>query len=51
MNNLFEKDNPKVAPVLFNNGCVYFFMGNKPKAIEYLNRSINLTFKISLYSH
>ena len=39
--NLFEKDNPKVAPVLFNNGCVYFFMGNKPKAIEYLNRSIN----------
>ena len=39
--NLFEKDNPKIAPVLFNNGCVYFFMGNKQKAIEYLNRCIN----------
>ena len=39
--NLFEEGNPKIAPVLFNNGCVYFFIGNKPKAIEYLNRCIN----------
>ena len=35
---LFEKDNPKIAPVLFNNGSAYFFMGNKQKAIEYLNK-------------
>ena len=38
---LFEKDNPKIAPILFNNGCAYFFMGNKAKTIEYLNRCIN----------
>ena len=39
--NLFVKNDPKIAPVLFNNGCAYFFMGNKPKAKEYLNRCIN----------
>ena len=39
--NLFEKNDPKIAPVLFNNGCAYFFMGNKPRAREYLNRCIN----------
>ena len=38
---LFEKNDPKIAPVLFNNGCAYFFMGNKPRAREYLNRCIN----------
>ena len=37
---LFEKNDPKIAPVLFNNGCCYFFEGNKPKAKEYLNRCI-----------
>ena len=39
--NLFVKNDPKIAPVLFNNGCAYFFMGNKPRAREYLNRCIN----------
>ena len=38
---LFEKNEPKIAPVLFNIGCIYFFQGNKPKAITYLNRCIN----------
>ena len=38
---LFEKNEPKIAPVLFNTGCAYFFMGNKSKAKEYLNRCIN----------
>ena len=38
---LFEKNEPKIAPVLFNTGCAYFFMGNKPKAKKYLNRCIN----------
>ena len=39
--NLFEKNEPKIAPVLFNNGCAHFFNGNKHSAIEYLNRSIS----------
>ena len=39
--NLFVKNDPKIAPVLFNNGCAYFFMGIKPRAREYLNRCIN----------
>ena len=39
--NLFVKNDPKIAPVLFNNGCAYFFLGNKPRAREYLNRCIN----------
>ena len=39
--NLFEKNDPKIASVLFNNGCAHFFKGNKQKAIEYLNRTIN----------
>ena len=39
--NLFIKNDPKIAPVLFNNGCAYFFKGNKPRAKEYLNRCIN----------
>ena len=38
---LFDKNEPKIAPVLFNIGCVYFFQNNKPKAIEYLKRCIN----------
>lgn len=38
---LFEKNNPKIAPVLFNNGCAYFFFGNKYKAKDYLNRCIS----------
>ena len=38
---LFEKDEPKRAPVLFNVGCVYFFNNDKKKAIEYLNKCIN----------
>lgn len=38
---LFEKDEPKRAPVLFNIGCSYFFNEDKHKAIEYLNRCIN----------
>ena len=38
---LFEKNNPKIAPVLFNNGCAYFFEKNKQKAKEYLNKCIN----------
>ena len=39
--NIFEKNNPKIAPVFFNIGCAYFFFGDKYKAKEYLNRSIN----------
>ena len=38
---LFEKDESKRAPVLFNIGCVYFFQENKSKANEYLKRCIN----------
>ena len=36
-----EKGNPKIPLILFNYGCAYYFMKNKPKAIEYLNRSIS----------
>ena len=36
-----EKNNAKIPLILFNCGCSYYFMKNKPKAIEYLNRSIN----------
>lgn len=39
--NLFNKNEPKIAPILFNIGCVYFFKEDKPKAIEYLKRCIN----------
>ena len=38
---LFEKNNPKVPPVLFNCGCAYYFYGNKKKAKEYLNKCIS----------
>ena len=38
---LFDKNDPKIASVLFNNGCAHFFMGNKQRAIEYLNKTIN----------
>ena len=37
---LLEKNEPKIASVLYNNGCAYFFLGNKRKAKEYLNKSI-----------
>ena len=36
-----DKGNPKIPLILFNCGCAYYFMKNKPKAIEYLNRSIS----------
>ena len=36
-----EKNNPKMPIILFNCGCAFYFMKNKPKAIEYLNRSIS----------
>ena len=36
-----EKGNSKIPLILFNCGCAYYFMKNKPKAIEYLNRSIS----------
>ena len=39
--NLLEKNEPKIAPILFNIGCIYFFQGNKSNAIEYLKRCIN----------
>ena len=38
---LFESNNPKIPTILFNIGCANFFIGNKPKTIEYLNKSIS----------
>ena len=38
---LFESNNPKIPTILFNIGCAHFFSGNKPKTIEYLNKSIS----------
>ena len=39
--NLFEKSNIKIPPILFNIGCSYFFLGDKNKAKQYLNRCIS----------
>jgi hypothetical protein len=38
---LFEKTNIKIPPILFNIGCSYFFLGDKNKAKQYLNRCIS----------
>ena len=38
---LFENNDPKVPPCMFNLGSAYFFNGNKSKANEYLNRCIS----------
>lgn len=38
---LFERGNPKVAPMMFNLAFAYFLLGNKMKAKEYLNRCIS----------
>ena len=38
---LFENNDPKIAPVMFNLGFAFFKNGNKSKANEYLNRCIS----------
>ena len=39
--NLLEKNNIKIPPILFNIGCSFFFLGDKNKAKQYLNRCIS----------
>lgn len=39
--NLLEKNNIKIPPILFNIGCSFFFLGDKNKAKQYLNRYIS----------
>ena len=36
----FVVKDPKIPPVLFNNGCAHFFNGNKQKAIQNISKSI-----------
>ena len=45
---LFEKNNIKIAPVLFNLGCIHFFKGNTNEAKDYLNKSIREYSNLSL---
>ena len=38
---ILDQNNPKIPLILFNCGCSYYFIKNKNKAIDYLNRCIN----------